>query len=280
MHYIWQIRLWIMTDTLHSLIVTGWRRLIRSPKLQIISHKTATKCRPLLRKMTYKDKGSYESSPPCTCEIFQEICYMVYVKKVLLCDTTHSPRTWYVTWLILYGLGMWHDLFSTDSRDMTHSPRTWYVTWLIFQGIRIRYTSKRWFYVSWLILQGIRVWHDSFFKEFVCDKTDSWRNLQVIYVPKVLVCDMTHSSKNSYVKWHIHKQLHTWHDSFFRKFVRDMTHSSRNSYVICHIHTDLGAWHDSQTKELGCDITHPQGIHRDLHPKSYTPNTTSLHPQL
>ena len=44
---------------------TGWRRLIGSPKLQIIFHKKATKCRSLLRKMTYKDKGSYESSPLC-----------------------------------------------------------------------------------------------------------------------------------------------------------------------------------------------------------------------
>ena len=29
-------------------------------------HKRATKYRALLLKMTYKDKGSYESSPPCT----------------------------------------------------------------------------------------------------------------------------------------------------------------------------------------------------------------------
>jgi len=45
---------------------TGWRRLIGSPKLQIIFHKRATKYKSLLQKMTYKDKGSYESSPPCT----------------------------------------------------------------------------------------------------------------------------------------------------------------------------------------------------------------------
>jgi len=44
---------------------TGRRRLVGSPKLQIIFHKRATKYRSLLRKMTYKDKGSYESSPPC-----------------------------------------------------------------------------------------------------------------------------------------------------------------------------------------------------------------------
>jgi len=47
-------------------MATGWRRLIGSPKLQIIFHKRATKYRALLRKMSYKDKGSYESSPPCT----------------------------------------------------------------------------------------------------------------------------------------------------------------------------------------------------------------------
>jgi len=45
---------------------TGWRRLMKSPTLQIIFHKWAIKYRSLLRKMTYKDKGSYGSSPPCT----------------------------------------------------------------------------------------------------------------------------------------------------------------------------------------------------------------------
>jgi len=46
----------------------GWRRLIGSLKLQIIFHKRAIKYRSLLRKMTCKDKGSYESLPPCNNE--------------------------------------------------------------------------------------------------------------------------------------------------------------------------------------------------------------------
>ena len=50
-------------------LYTGWRRLIGSPKLQIIFYKRATKYRALLLKMTYKDKGSYGSSPPCTSRI-------------------------------------------------------------------------------------------------------------------------------------------------------------------------------------------------------------------
>ena len=57
-----------MALTIH----TGWRRLIGSPKLQIIFHKRATKYRSLLRKMTYKDKGSYESSPPCIYSMYYE----------------------------------------------------------------------------------------------------------------------------------------------------------------------------------------------------------------
>jgi len=56
---------------------TGWRRLIGSPKLQIIFHKRAIKYRSLLRKMTYKDKGSYESLPPCNTEICRHI--MIYM---------------------------------------------------------------------------------------------------------------------------------------------------------------------------------------------------------
>jgi len=44
---------------------TGRRRLKGSPKLQIIFNKRANKYRSLLREMTFKDKGSYESSPPC-----------------------------------------------------------------------------------------------------------------------------------------------------------------------------------------------------------------------
>ena len=54
----------------HEDMYTGWRRLIGSPKLQIIFHKRATKYRSLLREMTYKNKGSYESSLPCsTCAL-------------------------------------------------------------------------------------------------------------------------------------------------------------------------------------------------------------------
>ena len=45
---------------------TGWRRLIGCLKLLVIFRKRATDYRALLRKLTYEDKASYESTPPCT----------------------------------------------------------------------------------------------------------------------------------------------------------------------------------------------------------------------
>ena len=50
----------------HDIWFTGWRRCIGCLKLQVSFRKRATKYRSLLRKMTYQDKASCGSSPPCT----------------------------------------------------------------------------------------------------------------------------------------------------------------------------------------------------------------------
>ena len=44
---------------------TGWRRLIGCLKLPVMFHKRATNYRALLRKITYEDKASYDSTLPC-----------------------------------------------------------------------------------------------------------------------------------------------------------------------------------------------------------------------
>jgi len=51
--------------SLHSHF-TGWRRLIGCLKSQVIFCKRATNYMALLRKMSYKDKASSASSPPCS----------------------------------------------------------------------------------------------------------------------------------------------------------------------------------------------------------------------
>ena len=70
---------------------TGWRRLIGFPKLQIIFrvHKRATKSRSLLRKITYKDKGSYESSPPCIVQPLDSPLFC------LLCPQVDIPMNFF-----------------------------------------------------------------------------------------------------------------------------------------------------------------------------------------
>jgi len=72
--------IWVFLSVIYHFIHTGWRRLIGSLKLQIIFHKRATKYRSLLQKMTYKDKGSYESSPACI-----SCADMYYLMRNLIC---------------------------------------------------------------------------------------------------------------------------------------------------------------------------------------------------
>ena len=50
---------------------TGCRRPIECLELQVIFRKRATNSRALLRKITYEDKASSASSPPCiiSCEL-------------------------------------------------------------------------------------------------------------------------------------------------------------------------------------------------------------------
>jgi len=54
---------------LHGAIHTRWRRLVGCLQLQVIFCKRATNYRAFLRRMTYKDKTSYDSMPPCICDM-------------------------------------------------------------------------------------------------------------------------------------------------------------------------------------------------------------------
>jgi len=80
---------------------TGWRRLIGSPKLQVIFRKRATNNRALLWKLTYEDKGSYESSPPCKGT--------QYIRQVLSASIAPTSifKLW-VNWLSCGSCGSCH----------------------------------------------------------------------------------------------------------------------------------------------------------------------------
>ena len=63
----------------------GWQRTKGCLKTQVIFRKRATNYKALLRKMTHRNKASYESSPLCIMEMTIEIPF----QKALQCTATH-----------------------------------------------------------------------------------------------------------------------------------------------------------------------------------------------
>jgi len=53
------------SEKVSIIVFSGWRRPIGCLKLQVLFRKRAMNDRALLREMTYKDKASNGSSPPC-----------------------------------------------------------------------------------------------------------------------------------------------------------------------------------------------------------------------
>jgi len=69
---------------------TGWRRPIGCLISWITFHKSATKYRALLRKMTYQNKASYESKPPCARDL--NLSYISYVYTTLIDTSTQGAQ--------------------------------------------------------------------------------------------------------------------------------------------------------------------------------------------
>jgi len=176
-HVTWLIRACEMTQS-H----TGWRRLIGSPKLQIIFHKRATKYSSLWWKMTNKEKGSYESSPPCMCGPSFEAVTQIGIHFFLqMCDVTHSYM-WFVSFLYVQWLN--HIRGDLVSRPPGSFSSTFWANW----------RRDSFVYVTWLILiremTQIHTWRPSFeavrqhvIQFFFC-KCVTWL---------VHICGMSHS---------------------------------------------------------------------------------------
>ena len=67
---------------------TGWRRCLGCPKSLVSIRKRATNYRALWRKLTYNDKTSYGSSPPCGVQFISLCDYVTFFCDYVtfLCD--------------------------------------------------------------------------------------------------------------------------------------------------------------------------------------------------
>jgi len=100
-----------------QVMYTGWRRPIGCLKLQVIFRKRATNYRALLRKMTYKDKASYGSSPPCGTATVIRHRHCAAIATSHAHARTHS-RTHTHTHTHMYSLSLTH----THTYTHTHTP--------------------------------------------------------------------------------------------------------------------------------------------------------------
>jgi len=61
----------------------------RMPQVEVIFRQRATNCRALLRKMTYEDKASYDSTPPCSghsaCDMFVRCAVLYCIVCIMVC---------------------------------------------------------------------------------------------------------------------------------------------------------------------------------------------------
>jgi len=193
-------------------------RLIGSPKLQIIFHKRATKYRALLRKMIYKDKGSYESSPPCMCDetyscIQYEASWIAFSWFLNSCHTyepvTHMhesrhTREWVMSHIWMrhvahmnetqhtYEWGTLHIWMRICSAFLIHSSGSW-----MCMCDMLLYMCAMMLYICDLLIYRKR-WHDSGCVTWlihVCYTTYSyvWRDVCICVTWLIRIGNVTYS---------------------------------------------------------------------------------------
>jgi len=72
---------------------TEWQSLIGCLKLQVNLHKRATNYRALVQKMTYEDKASYDSTPPCRYS--QILNLLEYILVGLSCENSSENHEFF-----------------------------------------------------------------------------------------------------------------------------------------------------------------------------------------
>jgi len=188
---------------------TKWRRCIGCLKLQVSFCKRATNYRALLRKITCKDKASYESSLLCmshdsytyvssACMCTTAVCVRVFVR---VCVCVCHDMFWHflrvcVSWLIVTFVCVCHDLTFVC---VCHLDICVCVSWLILTflwGLRAKNMRATWLIhirVIWLIHITILLRVCS---EWVMVLIWASHGTHMGESKHTYMCDMTHSHDN------------------------------------------------------------------------------------
>ena len=122
----------LVTQNISHITHTGWRRPIGCLKLQIIFRKRATKYVALLRKMTYREKTSCGSLPPChtndvSChtDVIQmtqcvAVCCSVLQCVAVCCSVLQCDR-WHFTMSYRYNKSHFTMSYRCHTHDITHT---------------------------------------------------------------------------------------------------------------------------------------------------------------
>jgi len=127
---------------------TGWRRCIGCLKLHVSFRKRATNYRALWRKMTYQDKASYASSPPCTnmskvTAFVSKVTYVWVKRDLYMCQkwptlvsnvtymcvksVLHMCRKWLTHVSKLFYICIKNDLHMCRQSKHTYVGHVWHI---------------------------------------------------------------------------------------------------------------------------------------------------------
>ena len=113
---------------------TGWRRLIGCLKLQVIFRKRATNYRALLRKMTYEDMASYDSTPPWIYSGYMLMLQTWVMSRMRMSHATHTNGSCQTYEWVMLHVWMSH---VTQMRESLHMYITrMHVLCLMYECVR------------------------------------------------------------------------------------------------------------------------------------------------
>jgi len=191
-----------------SSCATGWRRVIGCLKLQVIFRKRATMYRALSRKMTYRDKASYDSTPPCSSHAHPPPMSHIWMNHVA---HTNKSHVW------VSHVARFNESWHTYMNEYTYTP----TPLCIYMHTLTSHASSL----------AHRAPHHPFAR-----RTNTHRVIYHLSHANTHTHTHTHSRKPTHKHTHTHTNTHT--HTHTNTSPHTHTHSRKHTYKHTHTHTN------------------------------------------